>query len=98
SDYVVALTLEDQQGNVSSAVFLEWSCRAPTAECGNGVIESPEACDPPGSSDGCGSGFLCTNDCSQCVSATSCEGRCCPGRDDFCTPPNAACYCDEACR
>ena len=42
--------------------------------------------------------LLTTNDCSQCVSATSCEGRCCPGRDDFCTPPQAQCYCDEACR
>ena len=96
-DYVLAVTLEDQQGNTSNAELVEFSCRA-TAECGNGTVESGEVCDPPGASGGCGSGFLCTNDCSECVSATSCEGRCCPGRDDFCTPPDAQCYCDEACR
>jgi len=96
-DYLVSVTLTDQQGNVSSPVLLEWSCRS-FAECGNGELEEGEECDPPGSGGGCGSGFLCTNDCSQCVSSTSCEGRCCPGRDDFCTPPDAACYCDEACR
>jgi len=96
-DYLVSVTLVDQQGNVSSPALLEWSCRS-FAECGNGRVEQGETCDPPGASGGCGSGFLCTNDCSQCVSATSCQGRCCPGRDDFCTPPDAACYCDEACR
>ena len=96
-DYALAITLEDQQGNTSDAELVEFSCRA-TAECGNGILESGETCDPPGSGGGCGSGFLCTNDCSDCVSATSCEGRCCPGRDDFCTPPDAQCYCDEACR
>ena len=96
-DYLIAVTLEDNQGNVSDPELLEFSCES-TAECGNGEIETGESCDPPGASGGCGAGFLCTNDCSQCVSATSCEGRCCPGRDDFCTPPQAQCYCDEACR
>jgi hypothetical protein len=96
-DYAVTVTLEDQQGNVSAPALLEWSCRS-FAECGNGEVEEGEVCDPPGAGGGCGSGFLCTNDCSQCVSSTSCEGRCCPGRDDFCTPPDAQCYCDEACR
>ncbi|MEW6269019.1 MAG: hypothetical protein AB1689_06935 [Thermodesulfobacteriota bacterium] len=96
-DYVVEVTLEDQQGNRSEPAILQWSCET-VAECGNGQVEEGEECDPPGQSSACGSGFLCTNDCSQCVSATSCEGRCCPGRDDFCTPPQAQCYCDEACR
>jgi len=96
-DYELAITLEDEQGNTSDVEVVEFSCQA-TAECGNGVREGSETCDPPGSSGGCGSGFLCTNDCSDCVSATSCEGRCCPGRDDFCTPPDAQCFCDEACR
>ncbi|HEY8516303.1 MAG TPA: hypothetical protein VIS07_12375 [Candidatus Binatia bacterium] len=96
-EYVVEVTLEDQQGNLSEPEILQWSC-ASVAECGNGIVEEGEACDPPGQSSSCGSFSLCTNDCSQCVSATSCKGRCCPGRDDFCTPPDAACYCDEFCR
>jgi hypothetical protein len=96
-DFVVAVSLEDQRGNRSEPEILSWSCET-VAECGNGQVEEGEACDPPGASGGCGSGFLCTNDCSDCVSATSCFGRCCPGRDDFCTPPQAQCYCDEACR
>ena len=62
-DYVLAVTLEDQQGNTSNAELVEFSCRA-TAECGNGTVESGEVCDPPGASGGCGSGMLCTNDCS----------------------------------
>lgn len=97
ADYVVAVTLEDQQGNVSEPETFSFSCEV-FAECGNGRVEQGEACDPPGDSGGCSSGFLCTNDCTECVSAISCEGRCCPGFDPGCRPPGAACFCDEACR
>ena len=96
-DYVLRVTPRGQPGQREPPRNLSFSCRT-IAECGNGELEEGEACDPPGASGGCGSGFLCTNDCSDCVSAISCEGRCCPGRDDFCTPPDAQCYCDEACR
>jgi len=68
-----------------------------TSTCGNGAVEPGEACDPPASQAQCQTGRLCSNDCRQCVLATSCAGRCCPGRDDTCTAPSAPCFCDEFC-
>jgi hypothetical protein len=65
--------------------------------CGNDLVESGEACDPPAAQSQCGSGQLCSNNCLQCVSANSCMGRCCPGRDDSCTATGAQCFCDEFC-
>ncbi len=65
--------------------------------CGNGTVDGGEACDPPAGQSQCVTGQLCSNDCTQCVSATSCAGRCCPGRDDNCTADAAPCFCDEFC-
>ncbi len=68
------------------------------AACGNGTLEAGEACDPPASQAQCASNQICTNDCARCVSNTSCDGRCCPGRNDACTPTTGAgCFCDDAC-
>lgn len=68
-----------------------------SAACGNGRVDAGEACDPPAAQSQCVTGQLCSNDCQQCVSATSCAGRCCPGRDDNCTADAAPCFCDEFC-
>jgi len=65
--------------------------------CGNGTVDGGEACDPPAAQSQCATGNLCSNDCTRCVAATSCAGRCCPGRDDNCTAEAAPCFCDEFC-
>jgi hypothetical protein len=94
--YTISVTLEDAQGNDSQPALLQTTCES-AAVCGDGRIEGGEVCDPPGQSGGCGSGLLCTSDCSQCLPASSCEGRCCPGSTDVCAPPNATCACDDGC-
>jgi hypothetical protein len=65
--------------------------------CGNERIDSGEACDPPFLQAQCSFDQVCAGDCTACVSASSCDRRCCPGRNDFCKPPNAECFCDDAC-
>jgi hypothetical protein len=65
--------------------------------CGNDRIDSGEVCDPPFQQAQCSFDRICADDCAACVSASSCERRCCPGRNDFCQPPNADCFCDDAC-
>ncbi len=66
------------------------ACQAKTCK-----TEVP-GCDPP-----CASDEVCLNDaCTPKTSATTCALRvpsCCPGHDDSCTPPSAACYCDAFC-
>ncbi len=67
------------------------------AVCGNGRVDSGEACDPPLTQAQCLSGDFCTNGCNKCVRGSSCEGRCCSGRSDTCAPPGSTCFCDETC-
>ena len=46
----------------------------PGTECGNSILEAPEACDPPGpggSGNNCGEGQTCNEDCTACVNPTS---------------------------
>lgn len=65
--------------------------------CGNERLDTGEACDPPFQQAQCSIDQVCADDCTACVSASSCERRCCPGRNDFCQPLNADCFCDDAC-
>jgi hypothetical protein len=65
--------------------------------CGNGSVDAGESCDPPFQQAQCSFDQVCADDCTICVSASSCDRRCCPGRNDFCKPPNADCFCDDAC-
>ncbi|MEQ9320634.1 MAG: hypothetical protein RIF41_15810, partial [Polyangiaceae bacterium] len=93
---------------LSAAYFQAWT---PVAyEWTNGVvprvITSVDAeVDERYCSDECGNGCSDTEICldGACVpktAQTSCELRvpqCCPGQDNSCTAPDAACYCDAYC-
>ncbi len=50
-------------------------CTCRTPQCGNGIREPGEACDPPGEhSKFCGSAFVCSSDCRACVPMASVSG------------------------
>lgn len=73
------------------------SCANP-ASCA--VLATPikvdaSACGKGDCTGGCPPGAECMN--GTCVSGSSCALRCCPGRNDSCTPPAAACFCDDYC-
>ncbi len=49
----------------------------------------------------CSDGEVCLDgQCQAKSTSNSCELReaCCPGQDNSCNPPDASCYCDEACQ
>ncbi len=93
-NFVICITIIDS--GVVGQYFVVQQTNS-SATCGNSVLETGEVCDPPAAQSQCPTGDLCSNNCQQCVPATSCAGRCCLGRDDTCTAESAPCFCDEFC-
>lgn len=93
-DFVLCFTVVSN-GVVGS--YQGFTQHSSESQCGNGILNAGEACDPPLSQSQCDSGEICSSDCGECTLAGSCADRCCPGRDDFCTAPSAPCFCDEFC-
>ncbi len=89
-------TTEDGVGSEPPSGPPSLECQ--TDVCGNGVVESGELCDPPGTGGGCSPGFVCNHDCTACVAPCSTGADCDDGDPctaDTCDSAGAGFVCDH---
>jgi cysteine-rich repeat protein len=99
-NYLVQAGEECDDGNVAPGDGCDEDCQA-EYDCGNGVVESIEQCDPPGGEHDCTQAELAT-DPTKCACDTQCKRAVCGNGTvqkplEECDPPDGV-FCGDACK